>query len=154
MKNLSIILSLVLIAVFVADFGCDPSIHAVTRTSIRPLYVLHHAGILHLAINVYCLLSMVFCSEARLWHFSLSVLFACFLPPAIITAPTVGFSTVLYAMSGILIMQSPNARLLILLNLSTIAIQFVFSSMAVTAHLYCFLMGIVSGFLFNPTHNE
>lgn len=66
----------------------------------------------------------------------------------------IGFSTIIYALSGMCVLRSADWRPLALCNLALIALQSFFAGFAVMPHLYCFCAGCAVGFIFNPRYER
>lgn len=156
MRNISIIISTITILVFLLsseDSMYRLSISADSALPTRITYLFMHASILHLSINIYALLTLSFICRASLWQMCTSCIVAITIPTEILpSAPMVGLSTVIYALSGLVIMRQSKWWKLMVLNLSILAIQSAVPSVAFAAHLYCFFVGAFIGFFTIPRY--
>ena len=119
------------------------------RLSCRMLYPFYHAGLLHAALNVWCLLSVVFIYNVSLWRLILSYVIATtipslFLPPT----PTVGLSGVVYVLFGTISFEVGRKLYYQLWMLLYLAVGFLFPNTNAWVHLYCYAAGFAVA-LFN-----
>lgn len=158
MKNLSLIISSFILLIFLVTRGQDVSMFGICQQHTWPqrfYYMFFHAGIIHCIINIYAFLSMSFLSGVKYWQLAASYLIAASMPFMLLCdTPVVGFSACLYAMSGIVIMTQRKWWSLIIVNLLLIAPQSFLPGIALLAHLYCFAVGLLFGFIFSPRPND
>lgn len=115
----------------------------------RLLYPLFHAGILHYAINAWCLLSIAFTYDMPVWTFVASYIVAVTAPAGLlgITTPTVGVSGCLLFLLGSLSFRVVRKWYWQIWWLSFILVGFFFSGVAASLHAYCYAVGVVASFL-------
>ena len=157
MKTISLLISAMLIMVSIWSLSTDlTQLYGLSLTSPstnRLLYFILHASFLHVAINVYALLTLSFLCRATTWQLFAAILIASTIPSCTLSAlPVVGFSTVIYAMAGMVIVAGADWRWLMFCNLLLIAAQSLFAGFAVLPHLYCFCVGCGAGFVFTPRY--
>lgn len=118
----------------------------------RFLYVLFHANILHALCNAYAMLSVVFVFNISLRRFLFCYLIAVSCPLSILSynMPVIGASGMCYALFGSVLFLTRRRVYFACYFLAFIAIGFFFSNAAVLLHLYCFIVGIIAGFLNAP----
>lgn len=118
----------------------------------RMLYPFFHGNILHAAINGWCLLSVVFMYDISLTGLLISfVISAC--PPQCILSQdvyTVGMSGMCFALMG-RIAFSVKYRIKYQMHIvSYLLLGFLFPSVNGWLHLYCYIAGLLVGFLNMP----
>ena len=116
--------------------------------SARLLYPFFHAGVLHALLNAWSLLCVVF-----LTRISLSRLFAAYLVAVsfpFACAPTVGLSGVVFALLGRVAFEGARPRVFILYSLAVVLLGFLFPKVNAVLHLYCYVAGLLVGFLDSP----
>lgn len=155
MKTTSLLISAMLITAFTLSHSAECSqsfgLSLVSPSTNRLLYLASHASILHLAINIYAFLTLAFVSRATSWQMCAAIFIAVTIPAAFLSkVPMVGFSTIIYALSGMCLLKSSGWKSLVICNLLLIGAQSLFAGFAVLPHLYCFCAGCSIGFLFTP----
>lgn len=155
MKNTSLIICIILVMVFMWPSSTDwLQCYGLTSTSAltnRVLYLTLHANALHLSINMYAFLILSFLSRARSWNLFASALIAVTIPNALLSGvPMVGFSTVIYAMTGMILVSDSRWKVLVAANVSIMMIQGLLIGIAWLPHLYCFAAGLLVGLVFTP----
>lgn len=154
MKTFSLILSLVLILIY-AIFGTltEYGLYEGCPTENRLTYLFIHGGVGHVLVNCYCLLTLAFLCGLRWWQFLVATIIAmtCVTSTDI---PVVGISTLIYACTGLVVMESKNWWWLTLMNLLFIGASAALSGIAFLQHLTCFGAGLGVGFLFGKRYEE
>lgn len=131
------------------SLGLTGSSSAVTRLA----YQMMHDNAIHLAINLYCLLSLTFLCGARLRHMAASLVIAMLVPAVILSAkPTVGLSVFNFALTGITISKSSKSFALLMFNIVLLLISQLMVDVATHAHIYAILSGFVYGNLTTPKY--
>lgn len=159
MKTISLLISAMLITAYIwspsTDWSQSFGLSLASPSTNRLLYFTLHANILHVMVNVYAFLTLSFLCRARIWQMCAAILIAATIP-AITLSPTpmVGFSTIVYAMAGMVILGGSDWRWLAFCNLLLIGAQSFFAGFAVMPHLYCFCMGCAIGFIFTPRYDS
>lgn len=148
--NISIIISIVCIVL--ASAFDDVSQFGITRfTGIetdRLSYMFFHGGALHLLINIYSLLSLSFIRHTRPVHIIAAFIIAVTIPQCLLSfTPTVGLSTMIYALTGLVIMESQRWTGLLFINLAIVIASVALPHIAFASHLYCLAVGASIGFL-------
>lgn len=153
MKNISLMLCTMLIALYM--YGI-PDTYGLSKESLpatRITYLFVHGGVMHLLVNVYSLLTLAFICDSKIWHFVVSMIIAITIP-VFNDVPMIGISTVIYAMTGIIVMGSNRWWWFVLINLLIIGASTMMTGIAFTAHLYCFALGMLVGFLTNKKYGR
>lgn len=122
----------------------------------RLTYHFFHAGLLHAAVNCWCILSVAFIYEISAWRLLATFMAASsfpvdtlsFLNPCSI--PTVGASGICYALLGGLSFTVTRKAYFQAWMAVFIAVGFLFNGTNPWLHLYCYICGIVIGFLNKP----
>lgn len=118
----------------------------------RLSYMWLHSGALHAAMNVWCLISIVFIYNVSWRTLLCSVAVAASVPSFAVAghAPTVGMSgAVFYLLAWI--SYDTVRRLYFHAHMAVwLALGFCFSSSAATLHLWCYACGLASGTLCKP----
>lgn len=126
--------------------GCSS---AVTRLT----YQMMHDNAMHLAINMYCLLSLTFLCGARLRHMAVSLVIAMLVPAAILSArPTVGLSVFNFALTGMTISESSKGLILLVANMILLSVASLVTDVATHAHIYAIISGFIFGELTTPKY--
>lgn len=119
----------------------------------RFLYPFFHANMLHAAINCWCLLSVVFIYDVSLAAMAVSYLVAVLYPIGFFSPdalPTVGLSGVCYTLMGRVAFCVRERWKYQLYMLSYIAVGFLLPGFNGCLHLYCYIAGLLVGFLNKP----
>lgn len=123
----------------------------------RLLYSFFHANVLHAALNAWCLVSIVFIYDIKIWRLLLSFVMAITVPVGIIsrvvgefTAPTVGLSGVVFVLFGTLSFEVLRKWYYQMWMLIYLAAGFLFPNTNAWLHLYCYLAGLVIALLNKP----
>lgn len=116
-------------------------------------YIFCHAGWMHLIINAYALLHLVFICHASWRNMSVAWVIS-FLLPYTGEMPVVGMSTLIYALLGLVIVDSPKWITLIAINAAIILSSVFIPHIAVIPHLVCFASGIIIGYLTSVRHGR
>lgn len=119
----------------------------------RFIYPFFHANMLHAAVNCWCLLSVVFIYDVSLASLALSYLVAVLYPIGFFSPdalPTVGLSGVCYTLMGRVAFCVRERWKYQLYVLSYIAVGFLLPGFNGCLHLYCYIAGLLVGFLNKP----
>lgn len=159
MKTTSLLISAMLITAFMLLHSTECSqtfgLSLASPSTNRLLYLTLHASFLHLAINIYGFLTLTFLLRAASWQMCAATFIAVTIPTNVLSStPMVGFSTIIYALSGICLLRSNDWKGLVVINLLLIGAQSFFVGFAVLPHLYCFCMGCAIGFIFTPRYES
>lgn len=159
MKTISLLISAMLIMAFILLHSADCSqaygLSLASPSINRLLYLTLHASILHLVINIYGFLTLTFVLRATSWQMCAATFVAVTIPTDVLSqTPMVGFSTIIYALSGMCLLRSNDWKGLVVINLLLIGAQSFFAGFAVMPHLYCFCMGCAIGFIFTPRYES
>lgn len=156
MKSLTLFITLLLIVMFYGKdwigftLNCF-SMHKACPLINRLLYMTLHASWMHLAVNLYALLTIAFMCQSTTWQLFAAVFIASSVPEFLLTAtPVVGASGVIYALLGILIPTFNGWKKCLIVNTIIILTQSIFANIAFSVHLYCFCSGLLIGFIFSP----
>lgn len=147
--------SLMLAAVCIAIFLAVPNPVALSKDFLcsRLTYHFFHASFLHLSLNLWCLLSLVFISNVGMPKIILAFTIASAVPNASIPADgAIGLSALLFSLFGLTApfspaCLSPKAVLSYALPLTPF---FILPNMAGAIHLFCFAAGSLVAFFTNP----
>ena len=154
MKRNTLCISLLLILVYAlspTDWLIDLGLRQTSSFWHRLSYMAAHGSWLHLLVNVYSLLVLIFLSQTKRWQVVVSLAVSVLLPDFVLREdmPVVGISTFLYCLTGIAVIHS--RRWLPLFALNVIIILFpllLFSDrIAVGAHAWSFACGVFTGLL-------
>lgn len=159
-KIASLAVSAVVIIIYilctnVGDYGICAGAYFEQRVG----YHFFHSSFLHMSLNLWCLLSIVFIYDTSLFlfitAFVVASLFpvdtlATILPYNTLSIPTVGLSGVCYALMG-MIAYNVRRKLYYQAWLAFyIGIGFLFPNVNGWIHLYCYLAGLAVGYLNKP----
>ncbi len=115
----------------------------------RMLYPFFHANLLHVTLNVWCLLSVVFIYDVSLWRLFFAYAIAVATPSCfLMDTPTVGLSGVVYVLFGTISFEVRRKLYYQLWMFFYVVIGFFFPNTNTWIHLYCYLAGCVVA-LFN-----
>ncbi len=110
----------------------------------RIVYMFCHANMLHLGMNLWALLYLVFLFGADIWMFLAALLAAATVPSVLIGGePVVGLSGVVFFLLGGIADIVRSKRKYLLSNLGFIAMGLVLPHIAWGVHLWCFVCGLV-----------
>lgn len=152
-KASALILSL---TVILSSFIYIPDWHAVgvyRGCSIiqRIGYSFFHASLLHALINAWCMLSVIFIYEAKLWRIAIAFLIAIVVPDYFLDiTPTVGLSAVCYALLGSITLESRRKMYFLSCMALYILVGFIIPGINAWIHLYAYMAGLLVGLLNTP----
>jgi membrane associated rhomboid family serine protease len=122
----------------------------------RLLWPFFHAGFFHVAINLFCLLSIVFLTRVRMGRLLLSLL-VCFTLPVDtmgafvpMTVPTVGLSGAVYFLLGTFLFEVRERAYYLLCIAINLGIGFFNPASNFWLHLYCFVIGLLWALITKP----
>lgn len=168
------------LSLFVSTVGLDLSAIGVCKgcsTLVRLAYSFFHASILHAIVNCWCLLSVVFVYDVCMWHLLSAYLIAVTYPAntlfsvgsgfvaASAATPTIGLSAVCFALLGMIAFQVKRKLLFHSWVLSFVAAGFIIPHLCSLCginvaspnnvlHIYCYVAGLMVGFLNSPAHGK
>lgn len=123
--------------------GCD--------LSCRLLYSFFHANILHAIMNVWCLLSVVFIYNIKLWLLITSYVIAVSIPTFCLTpTPTVGLSGMVFALFAMLSFSVARKLYYQSWMIAYLVIGFLMPNVNAYLHLYCYIIGFGVALLTKP----
>ncbi|MFR9541408.1 MAG: rhomboid family intramembrane serine protease [Rikenellaceae bacterium] len=135
------------------SFGIYPQCSLLGRMS----YSFFHANMIHAALNVWCLLSIVFIRNVSIWRLLLSYLIACSVPIEFInslvggcSAPTVGLSGVVFALFASISFNVVKKFEYQAWMAFYILIGFLSPSVNAWLHLYCYIAGFILALINKP----
>ena len=115
------------------------------------MYPFFHASFLHAAVNVWCLLSIVFIHDVSLWRLLAAYVAAVLVPGFLLSdVPTVGLSCVCYFLLGSLLFEVERKMWFLFCMAIYIAVGFLLPSVNALVHLYGYLAGLMVGMLNAP----
>lgn len=152
-KGLTLIVSVSVIIMACLD-GCHWDDWGVVRDcdiARRLCYSLVHASLLHALVNVWCLMSVVFIYDISLWRLLTAYIIAVSVPGfALSEVPTVGLSTVCYALMGSLSFEVRRKAYFQGWMIFYIGIGFLFPGVNAIIHVYGYVAGLIVGLLNAP----
>lgn len=114
----------------------------------RLSYPLFHVNFLHAFCNAWCLISLVFIYDLPWWKVALAFLIAIALPSFVLSAtPVVGMSGACFALMGLTIPVVRHKMVLLGWIAFFLSIGFIFPNVAALVHVYCFITGLLAGFI-------
>ena len=127
----------------------------------RLAYPFLHASWLHVGLNCWCLLSIVFTRDIKPWQLIMAYIIAISYPVDLLSSTaqalspssplsTVGLSGFIFALLGTISLQSRKWYLNIAIIGTFIAIGFLLPGINATLHLYCYLAGLLVSVLTTP----
>lgn len=143
-------LSAALVALTLA--GCGAGLSHGGGWEARLLYPLSHVSIWHCAVNVWCLLCMVFYYDTEALELAAAYAVAVCIPGYCLnSAPTMGLSGALFALLGMSILKVARKWILLGWCAFYIALGFALPGVNALVHLHCFLAGLALSLVFTPT---
>ena len=122
----------------------------------RVLYPFFHAGLLHAALNAWCLLSIVFVHDISIWRTLLAYVVAVTMPVDTLgsflslESPTVGLSGMVYFLFGSISLSVVRKGYFQSWMLFYLSIGFIMPNTNAWLHLYCYAAGLLVALLNNP----
>lgn len=117
----------------------------------RLTYSLFHASILHAIINAWCILSILFIYDVKVWQLLFAYFIAVAVPDfALSVTPTVGLSAVCFALLGMIVFQVKRKMYYNACMAAYISVGFIFTQVNGWLHLYSYVAGLFVGFLNMP----
>ncbi len=123
----------------------------------RLLYPFFHVNVIHGALNVWCLLCIVFYYDVRIWRILLAYIIAVSIPIDTLGSlvggldvPTVGLSGVIFALFGQLSFEVRRKLYYQAWMLVYLSVGFIFPSSNGWIHLYCYAAGFALALLNKP----
>jgi len=118
----------------------------------RLCYPFFHVSLLHAAVNVWCMLQVVFCWRTPLRHIVTAYVIAV-LAPALTTTPTLGLSGVCFALIGRSLFRLNSPWVIVAWVAGLSIVQALLPGSNVVLHLYCFVAGVAVAALTAPLIN-
>lgn len=151
MKTASIIYCIILVFVYVLvpkDVAISLGVQNDCGVLNHILYSLFHYNEMHLFLNIYVILSVVFFHNVNIFKFCFALIAAMLLPSeAALDSVCIGSSVFAYALIGIEVMISDEWKKFAYLNLFIISIGTLFNNIAVLPHFWGFGCGCLYGIL-------
>ena len=123
--------------------GCD--------ITDRLLYSFYHVNVIHAALNVWCLLSVVFLYDVSIWRLLLSYAAAVSIPSFILgNVPTVGLSAVVFFLFASISFEVVRKWHYQSWMLFYLVAGFFFPNTNAAVHLYCYACGMLYALLNKP----
>lgn len=114
-------------------------------------YSLFHASLFHAVINAWCFLSIIFLYAVKAWQLIVAYLIAVSVPDfALSLTPTVGLSSVCFALFGMILFQVKRKVYYNVCMASYILFGFIFTQVNGWLHLYSYVAGLLVGLLNMP----
>ena len=163
MKNISLVIAAILIAVYLLQKGNETNMMLTCGSGTldyrRLSYMMIHANLLHLIINLYTFLSLTFLCNARLMHFLIATIIAATIPNVLLSnIPMCGISVLNYALTGLILFDSKKWFFLLLTNLAIAALGMLFGGIAAVPHIYGLIVGFATSIIITlftkPIFNE
>lgn len=149
-KIISLLISIFIVYIYIADCLAD-GIYAGCRLSCRFLYPFYHANLLHVALNVWCFLSVIFMYDISLFRLTLAYIIAISIPSFCLSdIPTVGLSGVVYALFGSISFEVQRKVYYQLWMFAYIILGFLSHNTNGWVHLYCYTAGVIIALLNKP----
>ena len=152
-KTIGLILAVVVLAL---EFVCNVDWSVVgickgAQLTERLCYSLIHASLIHVAVNTWCLLSVIFIYDINWQKLAVAYLAAVFVPDLFLSVtPTVGLSTVCYSLLGMAAFQTKRKLIYNTCIAIYILMGFLFPAVNAWLHLYGYLVGLLVGVLNLP----
>ena len=110
-------------------------------------YQFFHAGILHLFINIWCILSIIVCYRAYMYEMILAYIISALLPGFLLSdLPTIGLSGMVLALAGLVSADVRNMKLYYGFMAVFLVIGFFFSHCIALLHLWSFSIGTMNAY--------
>lgn len=122
----------------------------------RVLYPFFHAGLLHAALNAWCLLSIVFVYDVSIWRLLMAYVVAVTMPVDTLgrflslDSPTVGLSGMVYFLFGSISFSVARKGYFQFWMFFYLAIGFIMPNTNAWLHLYCYVAGLLVALLNKP----
>jgi len=127
----------------------------------RILYPFFHANLLHATLNAWCLLSIVFIYDIKIWRLLLSYIIAATIPIDTLgnfidnmTLPTVGLSAMIFVLFGSISFEVLQKWYYQAWMLFYLTIGFFFPNTNAWIHLYCYIAGLVIALMNKPIKSK
>lgn len=116
-------------------------------------YIFFHAGWLHLLCNCMFILEMGFFAHSLNWKCWFSAISIAWFMPALSNIPVVGFSGVLYALSGYALCFSHRKKRQLAVLAALVLFQYLCGGCAILLHLMCFFTAVIIGLFCLPIND-
>ena len=151
-KITSLVVSLLVVVLLFADRPLSSvGISAGCDITGRLLYSFYHVNVIHAALNVWCLLSVVFLYDVSIWRMLLSYIAAVTIPSFMLSdMPTVGLSAVVFFLFASISFEVCRKLYYQSWMLFYLIAGFFFPNTNATVHLYCYVCGMLYALLNKP----
>lgn len=160
-KITSLVISAVVVIVYIlAETISNIGMYSGAPCINRVLYHFVHASFLHAALNAWCLLSVVFLYDVSAKTLIVAFVIASFFPVNTLSEvlpnseclymPTVGLSGVCYALMGYIAFMVKRKLYYHTWLSIYIGVGFLFPNVNGWLHLYCYIVGLIVGYLNVP----
>lgn len=127
------------------------AIYTLSPFKNRLLYHFYHTNILHLILNVWCFLNIIFYYDIKISTLVLAYIVCSLYPVNIIeTAPTIGLSAICYYLLGIVYFKVKQKLYYQIIIAFYLVLGFVFPISNSIIHLYSYIIGFIVGFINTP----
>ena len=159
MKLTSLLLTIVLALMMLTDHQTRMELSLSQGTALmdyhRLTYMLIHANIIHLLLNVYCLLTLVFVCRVKAKCFLIGTIIACAIPTGMLSdIPMCGMSVLNFSLTGysIMLCRDNLTRVkCIAANIALISFTIFIPGIAAIPHAYGFILGMASAIIIKLT---
>lgn len=133
------------------DIGQNMGLYAGCPLGNRLAYSFFHANIFHAAINVWCLLSIVFIYNIS-WRYLLTAycIAVSFPDVFLVATPTVGLSGICFALLGRIAFLAERKWYYQKWMAAILCIGFLLPGTAASLHLYCYVVGLLIAAINTP----
>jgi membrane associated rhomboid family serine protease len=149
-KGVTLLLALACVAVFVlSPGGAEVGLCRCSQWWRRVVYVFFHGNVVHLGMNVYALLYVVFLFPVGMRLLCCALLAAVSVPGVLLgDVPAVGLSGVVFFLLGGILYMVEDRRRYVLTNVGVIALGVLLPNIAWGVHVWCFVWGLVYSFVY------
>lgn len=155
-KAISLILSVILIAIYLIPIE-QQGIKIGSNITERILYPFFHANIIHLSINIWSFLCIMFIYQLPLKRLIIAYIIVVSFPIDTIAMAlpykdiaTIGLSGFVFALMGSISFEVLHKKKFQISMIISIALGFAVTNINGYIHLYCYIMGVVVAILNKP----
>lgn len=159
-KSAALVLAAIVLTLAACGLPADVSLFSLRAgcaLSARMAYPFVHAGLVHAALNAWCLLVLVFTCDITWRRLLVAYAVALCVPVSLLAPlvpafhlPTVGLSGVVYALLGTISFEVARRRRFQLWMVGLLALGFVLPGCAAALHLCTYLGGLLIAWLNKP----
>ena len=153
MRNFCLFICISLAVAYWSGLPLSLGLSAQSQWYTRLTYMLLHGNVIHLLLNIYAIMTMLFLCRVKLLQIIAAFVIAIAVPYCG-EVPLVGISTFIYALLGMIIMDSDSWKYLLLTNLAVISFSVVLNNISFIAHIDCFALGVIVGFISSRRHGR